>query len=159
MIRGLKKNSVGTNIKQLRIFVRDRTRRKIINAIDLSDFKIPEEEADTIYLNTSDIRNLCPLNLAAHQEWERFGDRFVLGCLTGFRFSDFNRIKTDDIRNGVLYTKQNKSDKWFVTLLRTEANNILVKQTPKKVPKPLMLNSIFYIKKLDNLQVLIHLLK
>ena len=35
-IRGLKRNSVGMSIKQLRIFLRDRMRRKIIPAIDLA---------------------------------------------------------------------------------------------------------------------------
>lgn len=38
-IRGLKKNSVGTSIKQLRIFLRGRMHRKIIPPIDLTDFK------------------------------------------------------------------------------------------------------------------------
>ncbi|MCB9064584.1 MAG: phage integrase SAM-like domain-containing protein, partial [Chitinophagales bacterium] len=41
---GLKTNTVGKTIKQLRIFIRDRVKRKIIQPIDLSDYKIPEEE-------------------------------------------------------------------------------------------------------------------
>lgn len=49
-IVGLKLASIGHAIKQLRIFIRDRVRRKIIPPIDLTDFKILDEEADAIYL-------------------------------------------------------------------------------------------------------------
>lgn len=49
-IEGLKTSTVGKTIKQLRIFLRDRMRRKIISPIDLSDFKILDEDADAVYL-------------------------------------------------------------------------------------------------------------
>ncbi len=150
-IRGLKKKSVGTSIKQLRIFLRDRMRAKLINDIDLSDFKVLEEEADTIYLNTTEIRNLYSGNLTGHPEWTNFRDMFVLGCLTGLRFSDFNRIRSDDIRNGVLYKKQSKSDKWVVIPLRSEANEILVNKFQRKVPKTSNAELKRYIKKVGQL--------
>lgn len=105
-IRGLKRNSVGTSIKQLRIFIRDRMRRKIIPAIDLTDFKILDEETDAIYLTVQEIRELYNADLTAHPEWCRFRDLFVLGCFTGLRFSDFNSIRPEDIRKGMLYKKQ-----------------------------------------------------
>ena len=146
-IRGLKKNSVGTSIKQLRIFLRDRIRRKLIKDIDLSDFKILEEEADTIYLTPKEIHILYSLNLAAHPEWERFRDMFVLGCLTGLRFSDFNEIKSHDIKNGILYKKQSKSDKWVVIPLRSEAYDILINKFERKVPKTSNEELNRYIKK------------
>src|ERR1700744_4797819 len=102
---GLKRNSVGTAIKQLRIFLRDRARRKIIPAIDLTDFEILDEEADAIYLTVSEIRALYQVDLSSHPEWGRFRDMFVLGCFTGLRFSDYSGIKPEDIRKGMLYKK------------------------------------------------------
>lgn len=150
-IRGLKKNSVGTSIKQLRIFLRDRIRRKLIKDIDLSDFKILEEEADTIYLTPIEIQILYSLNLAAHPEWERFRDMFVLGCLTGLRFSDFNEIKSHDIKNGILYKKQSKSDKWVVIPLRSVAYDILINKFERKVPKTSNEELNRYIKKVGQL--------
>ncbi len=150
-IRGLKKNSVGTSIKQLRIFLRDRIRRKLIKDIDLSDYKILEEEADTIYLTSIEICNLYLLDLTSHPEWARFRDMFVLGCLTGLRFSDFNEIKPDDIRNGVLYKKQGKSDKWVVIPLRSEAHDILINKFEKRVPKTSNAELNRYIKKVGQM--------
>jgi integrase len=134
-IRGLKRNSVGTTIKQLRIFIRDRVRRKIIPAIDLADFKIWDEETDAIYLSVADIQALYKVDLSAHSQWGRFRDMFVLGCYTGLRFSDFSAIRPEDIRQGMLYKKQGKSDHWVVIPLRPEAYDILVNRFNKRVPK------------------------
>lgn len=114
-MRGLKRNSVGTTIKQLRIFLRDSVRRKIIQPIDLSDFKILDEETDAIYLTVPEIRALYEVDLSAHPEWSRFRDMFVLGCYTGLRFSDYSSIRPEDIHKGMLYKKQGKSDHWVVT--------------------------------------------
>lgn len=114
VLRSLKRNSVGTTIKQLRIFLRDRARRKIIPAIDLTDFKILDEEADAIYLTVAEIRALYQVDLSSHPGWGRFRDMFVLGCFTGLRFSDYSGIKPEDIRKGMLYKKQSKSDHWVV---------------------------------------------
>jgi hypothetical protein len=55
IITGLKINTIGKTIKQLRIFIKDRVRRKIIAPIDLTDYKIPEEEIDAIYLTYEEI--------------------------------------------------------------------------------------------------------
>jgi integrase len=135
ILRGLKRNSIGTTVKQLRIFLRDRSRRKIIPSLDLADFKIFDEQTDAIYLTIAEIRLLYDLDLTDYPELARFRDMFVLGCLTGLRFSDYNNIRPEDIRNGMLYKKQGKSDHWVVIPLRPEAHEILVNRFNKKVPK------------------------
>jgi site-specific recombinase XerD len=151
VLRGLKKNSVGTSIKQLRIFLRDRMRRKIIPAIDLTDFKILDEETDAIYLTVQEIRELYNVDLSGHPEWCRFRDLFVLGCFTGLRFSDFNGIKPEDIRKGMLYKKQGKSDHWVVIPLRPEAHDIIMNRFDRNVPKTTNAELNRYIKKVGQL--------
>jgi hypothetical protein len=47
---GLKLSTIGSTIKNLRVFVNDRKKRKIIHSMDLSDFKLLDEECDAIYL-------------------------------------------------------------------------------------------------------------
>jgi integrase len=134
-LRGLKRNSVGTTVKQLQIFLRDRIRRKIVPAIDLSDFKILDEETDAIYLTVAEIQALCKVNLSPQPHFGRFRDMFVLGCYTGLRFSDFSAIRPEDIRQGMLYKKQGKSDHWVVIPLRPEAHDILVNRFNRQVPR------------------------
>ncbi len=150
-LRGLKRNSVGTTIKQLRIFIRDRVRRKIIPAIDLADFKILDEETDAIYLTVAEIQALYKVDLSAHPQWGRFRDMFVLGCYTGLRFSDFSAIRPEDIRQGMLYKKQGKSDHWVVIPLRPEAFDILINRFNKRVPKTTNEELNRHIKKLAKL--------
>ncbi|HEY4286960.1 MAG TPA: site-specific integrase [Puia sp.] len=135
VIRGLKLSSMGSCIKQLRIFLRDRMRRKIIAPIDLSDFKILDEETDAIYLSVQEIRTMYNLDLSEHPHLKRFRDLFVLGSFTGLRFSDFSNIKPEDIRKGMLYKKQGKSDHWVVIPLRPEASEILVRRFKGIVPR------------------------
>jgi integrase len=151
VLRGLKRNSVGTTIKQLRIFLRDRVRRKIIAPIDLTDFKILDEETDAIYLTVQEIRALYIVDLSAHPEWGRFRDMFVLGCFTGLRFSDYSSIRPEDIRKGMLYKKQGKSDHWVVIPLRPEAHGILINRFNKKVPKTSNAELNRHIKKVGQL--------
>jgi hypothetical protein len=48
------------------------------------------------------------LDLTKKQYLEKYRDLLVLGCLTGFRFSDYSDIKPDEVRNGMLYVAQQK---------------------------------------------------
>ncbi|MBS0027678.1 phage integrase SAM-like domain-containing protein [Chitinophaga sp. 22321] len=134
VIKGLKIATIGKTIKQLRIFVRDRVRRKIISPIDLSDFKILDEQSDAIYLSWKEINQIFHTDLSDHSYLVPFRDSFVLGCLTGLRFSDFSNIRPEDIRDGMLYKKQGKSDHWVVIPLLSTAKEILVNRFKKAVP-------------------------
>jgi len=132
---GLKTNTIGKTIKQLRIFLRDRMRRKIIAPIDLTDFKIPEEETDAIYLSHDEIRKIYSCDLSAYPYLGEYRKLFVLACLTGLRFSDFSTLRPEDLRNDMLYKKQNKSDHWVIIPLRTEAKEIFTEQFKEKLPQ------------------------
>ncbi|HEX8334922.1 MAG TPA: phage integrase SAM-like domain-containing protein [Segetibacter sp.] len=134
VITGLKVNTIGKTIKQLRIFIKDRVRRKIIASIDLTDFKIPEEEADAIYLTHAEIAKIYREDLSDHPHLIEYRDLFVLACLTGLRFSDFSILQPEDLRNDMLYKKQEKSDHWVVIPLRKEAKIIFSDQFKEKMP-------------------------
>lgn len=135
LLLGLKVNTIGQTIKQLRIFIKDRARRKIISPIDLNDFKIPAEETDAIYLTYDEVGKLYQTDLSEFLFLKEYRDLFVLACLTGLRFSDFSTLKPEDLRKGMLYKKQNKSDHWVVIPLRREAKEIFTEQFKEKIPK------------------------
>lgn len=131
---GLKINTIGQTIKQFRIFIKDRVRRKIIEPIDLTDFKIPEEEADAIYLTHQEIAKIYQTDLSAQPGLIEYRDLFVLACLTGLRFSDFSILRPEDLRNDMLYKKQEKSEHWVVIPLRVEAKIIFSQQFKERIP-------------------------
>lgn len=135
VIKGLKRSSIGKTIKQLRIFLRDRIRRKIIAPIDLSDYKILDEESDAIYLTPHEINRIYQADLSEHPHLDLHRNLLVLGCLTGMRFSDFSSINPEDIKGDMLHKKQQKSDGWVVIPLRPKAYEILVNRFKGRIPK------------------------
>jgi site-specific recombinase XerD len=130
---GLKLNTIGKTIKHFRVFIKDRVKRKIIPAIDLSDFKITEEESDAIYLTRQEIAHIYHTDLTAYPYLVEYRDLFVLGCLTGLRFSDFSTLQPEDLKRDMLYKKQTKSDHWVVIPLREEAKLIFTRQFKDKL--------------------------
>lgn len=135
VLTGLRLNTIGKTIKHLRGFIKDRVRRKIIPQIDLTDFKIPEEESDAIYLTHEEIAKIYQTDLSNHPNLIEYRDLFVLACLTGLRFSDFTTLRPEDLQKGMLYKKQEKSDHWVIIPLRHEAKLIFTRQFKERIPE------------------------
>jgi site-specific recombinase XerD len=133
--KGLKVNTIGKAIKHLRLFLNDRVRRKIIPPMDLSMFRSMEELSDAIYLTSTEIEKIASIDLSDNKLLEAHRDLFVLGCLTGLRFSDFSVIRQNDVRNRTLYIKQQKSEHWVVVPLRARAEYILNQKFNYSVPE------------------------
>jgi site-specific recombinase XerD len=144
--KGLRHSTAGRIIKQLRIFLRNRMRRKIISPINLEDFKIIDEESDAIYLNEPEIRQIHKADLSEFPHLQKYRDLLVFGCLTGLRFSDFTTIKSDDVRGKRLYKKQIKSDHWVVIPLREVAYNIFTSDFKRNIPNITNPDFNYYIK-------------
>jgi site-specific recombinase XerD len=151
VIKGLKINTIGKTIKQLRIFLRNRMRKKIIPFIDLSDFKAMEEETDAIYLTENEIRQISTVDLSSNPHLEKYRHLLVFACLTGLRFSDFTLIEANDIRDKKLYKKQEKSNHWVVVPLKEEAYNIFSKEFRKEIPVVTNPDFNYYIKEVGKL--------
>jgi integrase len=124
-IIGLKKNTIGKTIKQFRTFLNNRARKKIIEPVDMAGWTILEEEVDAIYLNEKEIEDVYRLDLRAYPELIDYRDEIVLACLTGLRYSDFSTLEEVDVREDMLYKKQEKSNHWVVVPLRRVAQEIL----------------------------------
>jgi hypothetical protein len=65
-IVGLKINTVGKTVNQLRTFLINRAKKKIIAPIDLSDWDVVGEEVDAEYLNWEEIEMIWKLDLSRH---------------------------------------------------------------------------------------------
>ena len=135
-IVGLKVNTVGKTIKQFRTFLRNRIRKGIIPPLDMDGWKILEEEVDAVYLNWDEIKKIFQVDLTRYPHLVDYRDDFVLGCMTGLRFSDFSKLMKDDLRGDMLYKKQQKSDHWVVIPLRPEAKKILDDRFNNNTPSP-----------------------
>jgi len=113
---GLVTNSAGKIIRLLKGFVNYQVTKGIIPAVDLSKFKVVEEETDAIYLTEKEIKAIYELNLTDDNELEEIRDIFVVGCYTGLRYSDLSTLSAEHIDqvNGYINIKQRKVHKSVV---------------------------------------------
>lgn len=95
------------------------------------NFKKPQETADTIYLNQDELSKIASTVLPDYLENVR--DLFLLGCYTGLRFSDYNKLTRDRfIKDGsMVKIRTEKTDEEVVIPLHPEAKRILEKYEPK----------------------------
>lgn len=151
LIKGLKANSVGKTIKHLKSFLRDRMRKKVIPFMDLGAFKVMEEEVDAIYLSWKELSAIYHLDLSKQPQLEKYRDLFVLGCLTGFRFSDYSDIKPEEVRDGMLYVNQTKTHSTVVVPLKKDAKKILIDKYNMQMPQVSNVNLNYHIKEVARL--------
>ena len=137
---GLKTNTVGKTIKQFLTFINDRVAKKIIVDIDYEGWKILEEEVDAIYLTPAEINKVYNLDFSEHPALLEAKTDFLLGCITGMRFSDFSQLMPEDMRDDLLYKKQQKSNHWVVIPLLKETRRILEERFVRSV-QPININT------------------
>lgn len=148
VIEGFKKNTVARTIKRLKVFLRDMIRKKIIPYIDLSFYKTEEEAVDNIYLTEEEISKIYTLDLSQQSHLIKYRDLFVLGCLTGLRFSDYSTITADEIKGDMLFIHQTKTLSQVIIPLRKEAKEILIEKYQLKIPQVLNQKLNYYIKEI-----------
>jgi integrase len=83
-------------------------------------FSIKKEEISHIYLNQEELDKINTLNLNNNPKLDRVRDLFLIGCYTGLRFSDFNKLKPQH----------------FKTIGKVEVIEIITTKTKQKVIIP-----------------------
>jgi len=126
---GLLTNSAGKVVRLLKGFVNYQIAKRTIPAIDLTHFKVVEEETDAIYLSEKELASIYNLDLSDDKELEEIRDIFIVGCYTGLRYSDLSILSSDhiDIENGFINLKQRKVHKAVVIPMIDYVPDILKK--------------------------------
>jgi integrase len=125
------KNYIGTVIKNIIKFMNESRTRKIhnFNGHEHKDFKVDQEQTDSIYLTTEEIEKICNLEFTEEfliqNEYDRRSqnlkraifslneerDRFLIGCFTALRHSDYSRIDLLHFKDGLINIWTEKKDK------------------------------------------------
>lgn len=84
-------NTIAKHFKSLKSFLNEATERGINTnlAYKSKRFVVPEVEVDNIYLTSEEIEKIFNLDLRNNEKLGRVRDLFILGCMTGLRFSDW----------------------------------------------------------------------
>jgi len=94
---------------------------KAANEQELTDntkyttFKNISEESQAVALSEWELDLLAKFDFSQSPRLERTRDLFLIGCWTGLRFSDFTRIKSENIKDNMLTIQQQKTNE-FVTI-------------------------------------------
>jgi integrase len=78
------------------------------------DFKLPVlkvswEDVHNVYLDETELAHLWALDLTAKPRLERVRDLFLVGCWTGLRFSDFTKLRPENIIGNVAQIQTQKT--------------------------------------------------
>lgn len=126
----LSTNSLGNIVKNLKTWMNaayeDGLHTNMI--FNSRSFKKPSEEADTIYLNESELLALRS-TIMPNKHLDHVRDLFLLACYTGVRSQDYSKLTKEHLINdGTMFkVRAEKTDQEVIIPLHPEAKRILDK--------------------------------
>lgn len=97
--KGYYTNSVGGFVKNLKVFMGAAVDRGLTKnmAYKHSKFRKVNEESESIYLSTNELKTIYELKLEDNERLDKVRDLFIIGCYTGLRFSDLSKLSSENI--------------------------------------------------------------
>jgi integrase len=137
---GMQKNSVGKLIKNLKCFLNNSMRKKLIEPIDLTSFKTTTAQVDDIYLTEQELENIEKLDLTNNPFLSKIRDMFLIGCETGLRYSDLNRLDWQHIEGNFIQIKVKKTTSRVIIPISTRVRRILESYLMPDFPSGIHMN-------------------
>jgi site-specific recombinase XerD len=126
-------NHIGSMIKCIKVILRMGFEEGLHESIIWQNrkFKTIFEDVDTVYLNELELQAIADLDLKENPVLDRHRDRFLIGCYTGQRYSDFSRISKSNIRETmqgkIVVLNSEKTGKETAIPLHPVAEQIFIK--------------------------------
>ncbi len=127
------KNTAGKHIKNVKVFMRQATERGFNNNMEFlkRGFTVGREDIDNIYLSEEDLQKIYELDLSDNERLEHVRDLFIVGCWSGLRFSDLSQIKKENIQDGVIALRMQKTGELVSIPVHPFINRIMQKYKGK----------------------------
>jgi len=125
--QGFAKNTIGARIKNLKVFCNAAFERSVHRNIAYQAFKKLTEESFNIYLNEDELTTIYELDLSAHPHLDKVRDLFLVGCWTGCRWSDLDKVISDNIEGNFIRLEQQKTKNRVTIPLHSIVKKILEK--------------------------------
>jgi integrase len=127
-------NNIGKHIKCLKSIMGCALAEKLHNNKDFlqKDFKAIRAKTEAPYLSLAEVEKLENLDLSENEYQEKIRDIFLIGCYTAQRFSDYSRIRKENIKTTSSGTRiidliQRKTGERVQIPLKPKLDNILRK--------------------------------
>ncbi|MBL7882584.1 MAG: tyrosine-type recombinase/integrase [Bacteroidia bacterium] len=129
--RNYGKNSIGTFIKNVKVFMNEAVDRKLTTNLQFKNrrFKTVEEPSESIYLTEAEIQRLCDLDLSSNLRLDKVKDLFIIACYTGLRFSDLVQLRNENINKegSLVRIRTQKTGELVIIPLKSHVKHILAK--------------------------------
>ena len=134
----LANNTIGKDIKTIKTILNEAKERGInINPQSMSKkFSTISEESESIYLSEIELKEIEKIDLSKNRTLDIVRDLFLIGCRTGLRFSDWDKITSKQIENGLIEIKQTKTENAVAIPIHKTVGDIFNKYNGE-LPKPI----------------------
>lgn len=105
---GYSVNYKATIVARLKTVMSEGFKLKYHANLDYQTFKKVQEPVDTVYLSQAEVDALWNLDLPLSIE-RKARDLFIIGVYTASRYSDYSRLRLDDIEGGMIRFVQKKT--------------------------------------------------
>jgi len=146
----LANNTIGKDIKTIKTILNEAKERGInVNPQSISrKFSTISEQSDSIYLTEKDLSEIEKIDLSDNQTLDNVRDLFLIGCRTGLRYSDWDKITSVQIQNGIIEIRQTKTDNIVAIPIHKTVSKIFTKHNGI-LPKPISnQNTNYYLKEI-----------
>jgi site-specific recombinase XerD len=131
--KGLAINTVGSTIKNLKVFLTYLEARGYENLNIISKIKVPYQETPIYFLTEDEIKQLYNHTFESDR-LNKVRDLFIFNCYVGLRYSDLSRLTKDHIIDDVIELRAFKNQKDIYNPLTPISKSILQKYN-YKLPK------------------------
>lgn len=128
---GLMVNTVGKQIKNLKVLIRHLIDSGELPATNLKNWKVQQVDVDAVALNDEEIKKIAALNLSGNKAQDIIRDLFILGCETGLRFNNFSSISEEKVKGKHLELWDNKNKRRLVVPISPRVTELLKKYNQK----------------------------
>ncbi|MCX6154919.1 MAG: tyrosine-type recombinase/integrase [Candidatus Kapabacteria bacterium] len=119
-------NNIRKNLQFIRVFLQWSEDNGIQINQSYHKFKLNrEEERDIIFITEEELLSIFNYDFSDNERYDHARDLFILQCATGLRISDLKRITKDNIKNGFIEIRQQKTSN-FVTIPLTPYSEIIL---------------------------------
>jgi len=132
-------NTISKDWKHIKAIMRVAKNQKLHTSIDFESFKRKSEETDTIYLTEDELKAIYNLKLKGSLDLAR--DYFIIGCYTGLRYSDWDKLNSSVIKDGIAKIRSSKTGELSTIPIPKKVTAILKKYNgslPKKFSNQIM---------------------
>jgi len=151
--KGYRLSTIGKHIKTLKTLMKAAKDEGFHNSSEFERraFKAPNYDSYNVYLSDSELSKMYQLDLSDLPHFDLARDVFLIGCYTAQRYSDYSKIRKENVKTFVNNTKilemvQQKTREKVLIPLKAEAEMIL-KKYKYTLPKTYEQKVNSYIKK------------